>query len=702
MLKYFAISAIAIYLLCSLLYLDRPGLYYDETFFVNVALGNEDGSFIDLEVPIGRYRIPVMLMPYIGALKSYFYFPIFKLFGTSPATVRLPPIFLAFLTFALIYFVVRNSLSSKIAWATILLFATDPTFIYTNKLDLGPIAFMMLFKMLSLHLLFHWLKTQKSAYLYWAALVIGLAIFDKVVFLWYVAAVTISFLLFFWPQFRTTLNWKKLVVCFVLIFPFLVPSIVSNVRSSWNIFNQRKVLNTSIVQTFEHRRVLFNDTMNGTAVYEWINFDFFRSNPSTIESTPSEKSVEKLDQLLRRFPLQYTLMAFATLLTVFLVPLFAILGWFANPRHVLFYFSLMVLITVFIYITDMATGPHHVLMLYPFPHILIASLIFAGKPKKHFLISFIRTICLIVLVIANLAVDARYITSFAIKGGAGAWSDAIYRLAEYAESQKNKTFLLMDWGFSNPLLVLNRKRIIKEEAAFDFKNIPTEEEKLSAFKPYFDTPNALFVFFVPKYESQPSLSYFKQAAEKMGHEYKLSKSIEQGDGTPVYLIYEMASMNSTESMNSSCTKFEAEDVSSKSGGNVFQLDFTSNGNALADYWGANVSDFASYHFTLPNDIPQARIYLRYAYQDPVTQNYYVYLDEKLVDVLILQSSGGFGHTPAEWKVAESTIGFVSKGNHHLTIKPSKDGNVINLDYFVIGCRQDVCSPECGRDVRAPI
>jgi hypothetical protein len=132
------------------------------------------------------------------------------------------------------------------------------------------------------------------------------------------------------------------------------------------------------------------------------------------------------------------------------------------------------------------------------------------------------------------------------------------------------------------------------------------------------------------------------------------------------------------------------------------LDFTSNGQALADYWGSNVSDFASYDFFIPNDIPQARIYLRYAYQDPVMQNYYVYLDEKLVDVLILQSSGGFGHIADEWKVAESTIGFVSKGNHHLTIKPSKDANVINLDYFAIGCRHEACDPECGQHFRDTI
>ena len=75
-MKFLAFLAIAIYLICSLSYIDKPGLYYDETLFVNVALGNEDGSFIDLEAPIGPYRIPVMLMPYIGALKSYFYFPI--------------------------------------------------------------------------------------------------------------------------------------------------------------------------------------------------------------------------------------------------------------------------------------------------------------------------------------------------------------------------------------------------------------------------------------------------------------------------------------------------------------------------------------------------------------------------------------------------------------------------------------------------
>ncbi len=694
-MKFLAFLAIAIYLICSLSYIDKPGLYYDETLFVNVALGNEDGSFIDLEAPIGPYRIPVMLMPYIGALKSYFYFPIFKIFGTSPATVRIPPILLALITFALTFLTVRNTLGLRTALATIVLFATDPAFIFINKLDLGPIGLMMLFKMLSLFLLFRWLKHGQPVYLYLAAFVIGLGIFDKAVFLWYVAAVTISFTVLFWPHLKTILTWKKLALCALIIVPFMIPSIISNVRSSWNIFNERKVLNTEIIKTFEHRRVLFNDTLNGIAIYEWVNSEFFFSKPTRT----STDAMTRFDELLRRFPLQKTLMAYGAILIVLLVPIVTLLDWIENRRYFLFYFLLLILTASFIYITEMATGPHHIMMLYPFHQILLAGLLFARKTdpvhpdnsKKGIpFLKYLQAFCFILLLFSNLVVDARYLTSFALKGGAGAWSDSIYKLAEYAETRKDKTFLLMDWGLGNPLLVLNRKRINKQEVAIDFRNFSTEEEKLLEMNSLFEIPNALFIFYVPKYESQPSLHYFKKALDNVRHEYSLSTSINESDGNPVYLIYELGASNINSPIDPSCLRLEAESFSNKSGGNVFSMDFTSNGNALADYWGYNLSDYASYEFSAPHNISNARISIRYSYEEPISQTYYLYLDNKLVDVIIFQSSGGFGHSPEEWKIAETGIGSIRAGNHLLTIKPSKEGQVINLDYFSIG-QLDACS-----------
>jgi hypothetical protein len=56
-----------------------PGLYCDEVLFVNAATRGTSHSFVSRRI----FGVPVMLMSYIGALKAYLYFPIFKLLAFS-------------------------------------------------------------------------------------------------------------------------------------------------------------------------------------------------------------------------------------------------------------------------------------------------------------------------------------------------------------------------------------------------------------------------------------------------------------------------------------------------------------------------------------------------------------------------------------------------------------------------------------------
>ena len=67
--------------------IDAPGLQYDEVLFVNAATGEATNGLFVAKRILG---IPVMLMGYVGALKAYLYYPVFRLFGVSAATVRWP------------------------------------------------------------------------------------------------------------------------------------------------------------------------------------------------------------------------------------------------------------------------------------------------------------------------------------------------------------------------------------------------------------------------------------------------------------------------------------------------------------------------------------------------------------------------------------------------------------------------------------
>src|SRR6202042_2575764 len=66
--------------------ISRPGLDPDESLFVNAATLRLPGIFIAHTF----HGITLMVFPYIGALKSWLYDPIFAVFGISPASIRVP------------------------------------------------------------------------------------------------------------------------------------------------------------------------------------------------------------------------------------------------------------------------------------------------------------------------------------------------------------------------------------------------------------------------------------------------------------------------------------------------------------------------------------------------------------------------------------------------------------------------------------
>src|SRR5919108_2481098 len=104
-----------------------PGLYFDEVLQVRPALGG----------PVARrvFGIPLLTMPYIGALKSYIYFPIFALFGASPETIRLPAIFISLLTLIVTFKLARLHFRPLYSALLVLLMAVDPIFIFMSKAD---------------------------------------------------------------------------------------------------------------------------------------------------------------------------------------------------------------------------------------------------------------------------------------------------------------------------------------------------------------------------------------------------------------------------------------------------------------------------------------------------------------------------------------------------------------------------------------
>ena len=180
------LSLLSLYLALATYKIHLPGLNYDETHFVGLAAG---------ERPYLKFfGLPLLSFPYMGALKAWIYTPIFKLFGLSAVSIRLPAILISCGTLAFGYLLLRRILTPQWAVAFTLACAVHPGFIELTRVDKGPEALMLFFKALCLYLLVRWLETPRFFSWSLAGVIAACALgfFDKFNFIWFVVALVFS------------------------------------------------------------------------------------------------------------------------------------------------------------------------------------------------------------------------------------------------------------------------------------------------------------------------------------------------------------------------------------------------------------------------------------------------------------------------------------------------------------------------------
>src|SRR5215469_10226342 len=119
------VLSILIFGLAGLALIPYPGLQNDEVFFTR-PLYVPGGSFYQIEV--GAWKIPLMVMSYTGALKTWIYAGLFQIFEPSEWSVRVPMLIAGMATIWLTWLWTRRIAGDWAAAITAALLATDAIF----------------------------------------------------------------------------------------------------------------------------------------------------------------------------------------------------------------------------------------------------------------------------------------------------------------------------------------------------------------------------------------------------------------------------------------------------------------------------------------------------------------------------------------------------------------------------------------------
>lgn len=472
------LGLLCLYLALATYKIHLPGLYYDEMLFVGPATGTQPY--------LKHFGLPLLTFPYIGALKSWIYTPIFALFGVSPATVRLPAILISCGTLALGYCLVRRMLTPLWAVAFTGACAVHPGFVLLTRVDLGPIALMLFIKALCLVLLFKWLEGPQK--ICWS--VIGVCIlgfFDKFNFIWFVVALALSTSAIYGAE----ITRKLRSIPTRILLAIATTLVAGGLLIFWIIYPllQKPHIGTSSSRFSQMWSLYKSMSTGGATAYLW-----FKSAPPV----PS-----------------WTGWGVLSLTAMFLVLTFVSYGLHRRAnrkvdtrtlRFCLWCLLMFGIIFLEIVLTPQAGGPHHMIMLFPFD--LLAAFSAAFLLANSFLrmrrpIVLLQGCVLVIWVASNLRSFEMHFSKFRDASSFRArWSPNVELLAAYLdEKAKNvDSIYTIDWGIGFELRALCRpdiaRKVTDSWAAFLDWSADNSGAATGVARVFVPEKNALYIGFV--------------------------------------------------------------------------------------------------------------------------------------------------------------------------------------------------------------
>ncbi len=519
-----AIAAVCVFVLISTYRIELPGLYMDEVDFVNAARGAPDNTMIHMRLG----AVPLFIMPYLGALKAWMYAPVFRLFGVSALTIRLPAIVLAAITLLIFYQLMRAKLGAVWAVITLWIMAVDPANLFSSRLDWGPTVLMHFFQAAIFALWFSYRDRPKLWKIVLTLICAVLGFFDKFNFIWLIGAFVIALCLCYpdalknlWFSTPRLTRWAATIFSFIALFTALL-----------------LVLRVLHVYAGKPLELAVSAKWGGlltTLSGDTIAYCLFGNNSGIMTFVPFWVLVTDLYLLLG---------------CLFLLDQDAQAS--ENRKDGLFFSLIGFLIFAQIVITPLAGGPHHYLMIFPLP--LLAFVFFARplygqiatKNSSRFaaLLLFFAAACVFMVNVHNtgsylsrLRTDSQYNPR---------WSPAIYSLSRYINEHgfETQSIVSVDWGLHNQLHALAPKKLGRKmhDSWSDFQTLAQKHQdtQTTILNHIFPNGKTLALTFAASKETFPDTrrNFLAVLTSHPELKWRLVKEFWYG-GDKIYEVYEI-------------------------------------------------------------------------------------------------------------------------------------------------------------------
>jgi hypothetical protein len=431
----------------------KIGFYYDEYLHAVSSQRILAGEAYKSDTPIAIKKdiygrpVPLMILYYVGPLKTYFLTIPFAFFGSSILVLRSTTILLAALNLLLVFVFVKKNFTAKIALITILFLIFDTSYILSSVVDWGPIATQQLLKNLLLLLTFSLQDkfTQHKSKLFYVGIILSIIIWDKLNAIWIVIP-TILFLIYqFYKERPIKLSLIGIISTGLLIgsIPLLIfvikrPNFYQISQESFRDFEQYLITSAD---TASGHNLVFNysskiddklstltKTLNGNSIPNHILIHPINGGILSYIFYPFLVGwvIQTVIQLKSKKPLSNT-----NIITVFVC-----------------------IIGIATLLTPNANGIHHMLLLWPLPQILVAATAAQFFKKSPVAI----TVIVVLVTLGNINTLYTFNLNLTESNSKIYWKrEPIPELLNHLDTKKQ--YIALDWGISMPVAFLSNGKI---------------------------------------------------------------------------------------------------------------------------------------------------------------------------------------------------------------------------------------------------
>lgn len=523
-----ALAGILLFGLLCMAFLPYPGFQNDEVLFAQPLFAGGDTLYTGR---LGGVRVPLMLLDYLGAWKTWVYAPILKHWPVSVDSIRLPVVLVCGLTLCIFFQLLHSLHGRRAAIAGVLLLATDSSFLLTGAFDWGPVAFQHFFlvAVLALGLFFH--RTGRLWVLFAAAFCAGLGLWDKALFFWPLSGVCLASIAL------APASWKpsrRKVLAAVLGFSLgALPLLYFNATHHLETFASNGHFTLA---EFPGKFQVLKQTWNGSILFGYLINEESAANPRAPETT-----IERYSAALHNAAGTHRTnwMTPALLAALLLLPFF----WRTAARRPMLFALIACAAAWFqMAVTRNAGGSaHHAVLLWPLPQAFVAVAIAQAGGARWKAGSWLSGALALLLLAGNLLNLNQCFFQLARYGAAGAWTDASRSLyVGVSKLPAGTPLMVADWGINSTLAVMGRGRLNLNVAIDPFKAMVPSNGDRQAARQFFARKDAAWVHFIDSREQFSGINgRLARMAAAEGYHKKVIMHIADSNGRPVFELFRL-------------------------------------------------------------------------------------------------------------------------------------------------------------------